>query len=111
MKTKTVSSKDISPKSLRAKDYIEPSALFKQLFDEVGETPEYYAAGALLEFSELVTKLTKGMGRLSIAKRIGKTKNFVTRLLRSNVNLTIRDAITILFRLGYKADLCFKRSK
>lgn len=61
----------------------------------------YFAANLL------ITRLMDeaGVSRAELAKRLGKSRAFVTRLLDGSANMTIRTISNVLFHLGHKVDL------
>ena len=61
----------------------------------------YFAANVL------ITRLMDeaGVSRAELARRLGKSRAFVTRLLDGSVNMTIRTISNVLFHLGHRVDL------
>jgi len=61
----------------------------------------------IMEVTELLCKLIdeEGISRNELAKRLGKTKGFISQLLNGGRNLTLRTIADIISALGYKVTL------
>ena len=78
----------------------------KSTYEEFAEKAEnrrlLAQEGLVLEGSELVARLMNesGVTRSELAKRIGKTRSYVTQLLSGSRNMTLRTLADIAFALG-----------
>jgi plasmid maintenance system antidote protein VapI len=81
------------------------------LLDKYMEDPEF---ALLLTQGELILEVTEriceimeneNISRIELAKRMGKTKGFVSHLLGGGRNLTLKSVGSILFALGYKFEI------
>lgn len=78
----------------------------KSTYEILLEKPEnrrlWAQEGLVLEGSELVARLMNesGVTRSELAKRIGKTRSYVTQLLSGSRNMTLRTLADIAFALG-----------
>ncbi|MEA2562189.1 MAG: hypothetical protein QOH06_3693 [Acidobacteriota bacterium] len=64
---------------------------FSELFERAEEHEDYWLAGALLEFTEAVVREMdrQGISRTDLARRLGTTPAYVTKILRGKVNFTL----------------------
>lgn len=83
----------------------------RTLFEELGsdETDRRLLAqeAAILEVTELICQLMEeqSVSRAELARRLGKSRAYVTQMLDGSTNLTIRTIADVLFALG--AEACF----
>ena len=74
---------------------------FKELFKEAKERGTYWAASIILDFTEGLHKIMEAnrVTRSDLARRLGVTPAYVTKVLRGNVNFTVDSMV----RLGRAA--------
>ncbi len=76
---------------------------FLQTMAEGAETPEYQTEKQLLDFTERVCEIMRqqDVSRTELATRLGRSKAWVTKLLRGNENMTVSTMVSVLLALGY----------
>lgn len=64
---------------------------FKKLFEQARGTDEYWLEGPILDFTEDLSRVMaeKKVSRSELARRIGASPAYVTKVLRGNVNFTL----------------------
>jgi transcriptional regulator with XRE-family HTH domain len=64
---------------------------FAELFKQAEEHEDYWLAGAILEFTEAVVREMErqDISRTELARRLGTTPAYVTKILRGKVNFTL----------------------
>jgi transcriptional regulator with XRE-family HTH domain len=78
-----------------------------QLSDEIAASPElmreFQKERLATEVSELVSRIMreKKMSRAELAARLGKSRPFVTKLLRTGANMTVRTLADVFYALGF----------
>ena len=77
-------------------------ATFSELFHEAEQHEDYWVAGAILQFTEDVVREMErqGMTRTELAKRLGSSPAYVTKLLRGKVNFTLATMVRLARALG-----------
>lgn len=75
-----------------------------RLFEESQKSSEYQLERAIVDFTEDVCQIMedKGISRADLARRLGKSRAWVTKLLRGDRNLTLKTIVDVLWELGYK---------
>ena len=63
----------------------------------------------ILEVTEAMTAALKDTKRSDLAKRLGRTKGFVSQVLAGGRNLTLRTIADIADALGYRVRVIFER--
>jgi transcriptional regulator with XRE-family HTH domain len=78
------------------------SKSFPELFAEAEAHADYSVAGAILEFTEsLVREMERqGVTRSELARRIGVTPAYVTKILRGQANFTLDTMVRLARALG-----------
>lgn len=68
---------------------------FADLYREAERREEYWVAGAILEFTESLTAAmeAQGVSRADLARRLGVSAAYVTKMLRGNANFTLRSMV------------------
>lgn len=75
-------------------------------YDELTSTPEgmahYQEERVVLEATELICELMerRGVNKAELAKRLGKSRPYITRLLNGSANMTLRTISNVLLVLG-----------
>jgi len=77
---------------------------FNELFEGVEETLAYKTELAVLEFTEeLVARMAcQGMSRAELARQIGCSPAYVTKILRGTTNFTLETLVKVADVLGCK---------
>jgi transcriptional regulator with XRE-family HTH domain len=75
---------------------------FGALFRRARERDDYWVASASLEFTEEITRLMaeQHLTRAELARRLGTSTAYVTKLLRGNVNFTVQTMVRVARALG-----------
>ena len=75
---------------------------FREMFEEVEKHPDYWAELAMLYFSEEVLGAMReqSVTRAELARRLGTSQGYVTRLLNGTSNLTLATMSKMAFVLG-----------
>lgn len=70
---------------------------FDELYQEAEQTEEFWVAGAILELTEEVVRRMEeqGVSRSELARRLGTSPAYVTKLLRGNANLTLATMVRL----------------
>jgi transcriptional regulator with XRE-family HTH domain len=76
------------------------------LFDRISSSPDrmknFQRERLEMEITELICRLMEqqGITRADLAERLGKSRPYVTKMLRSGTNLTVKTISDIFFALG-----------
>ncbi len=75
---------------------------FPELFEEAERHEDYWVSGAILAFTEDLTHAMEreGVSRAELARRLGSTPAYVTKILRGNVNFTLATMVRLARALG-----------
>ncbi|HVF60486.1 MAG TPA: helix-turn-helix transcriptional regulator [Thermoanaerobaculia bacterium] len=75
---------------------------FPDLLKEAERHEDYWVAGAILAFTEDLTRAMEreGVSRAELARRLGATPAYVTKILRGNVNFTLATMVRLARALG-----------
>jgi antitoxin component HigA of HigAB toxin-antitoxin module len=75
---------------------------FTKLFERAEEHDDYRLAGAILKLTEdVVCEMDRqGISRAELARRLGSTPTYVTKVLRGKVNLTLSALVELARALG-----------
>ena len=75
---------------------------FKDLFREAEEQDAYWVEAAIVAFTEGVCVLMEQqkVNRSELARRLGTSPSYVTKLLRGNVNFTLATMVKVVRALG-----------
>ena len=78
---------------------------FADLYQEAEEHDGYWVAGTVLELTEAVTEIMEraGISRSELARRLGTSPAYVTKMLRGNASFTLATISRLARVLG--ADL------
>jgi ribosome-binding protein aMBF1 (putative translation factor) len=70
---------------------------FHELFAQAEEHADYWVAGAILEFTEGVVREMErqGVTRTELARRLGTTPAYVTKILRGKANFTLETMVRL----------------
>ncbi|MBX9658875.1 MAG: helix-turn-helix domain-containing protein [Nitrospiraceae bacterium] len=85
-------------------------AELRQKLEAARNTFEYRLEKILFEVAEQVCKLieSQGMTRSELAKRLGVTPAYITKILNGNPNLTIKSLLMLSEALGQTLDIHFE---
>ena len=70
---------------------------FSKFFIEAKKSDVYWVEGAIIEFTEEIVRLMKlrGINRVELARRLGTSPAYVTKLLRGDNNFTLETMIKV----------------
>jgi transcriptional regulator with XRE-family HTH domain len=80
---------------------------FSKLLDEAQKRDAYWVADAIYTFTEELHKLTesKNISRAELARRLGVSPAYVTKIFRGNVNFTIDSMVRLARAVGARLHL------
>jgi len=85
---------------------------FERKISQLENDLEFLTESKIIELNEKFVEkmIEKGISRVELAKRLGVTKPFVTKLLNGNPNMTIKTMMHIAQSLDCNIyfDLCYK---
>ena len=75
---------------------------FKELFESARKRDEYWIAHAKLEFTENLRRLMeqKKETKAGLAKKLGKSPAYITKICRGNVNFTLESMVRLARAMG-----------
>ena len=75
---------------------------FKELIDEAKGRDTYWAASMILDFTEGLHKIMEanGVTRSDLARRLGVSPAYITKVLRGNVNFTVDSMVRLVRAAG-----------
>lgn len=75
---------------------------FEALYQEAQTHDDYWVAGAIQDFTEEVCRLMEiqKVSRGELARRLGSSPAYVTKILRGNVNFTLASMVKVARALG-----------
>ena len=75
---------------------------FKELLDEAKGRDSYWAASIILDFTEGLHKIMEanGITRSDLARRLGVSPAYITKVLRGNVNFTVDSMVRLIRAAG-----------
>lgn len=82
---------------------------FSNLFKRLKQSDTYHIDAAKLEISEQIylAMEQQGVSNAELARRLGKSRAYITKVLQGNVNFTIESLVKIAHALGHKFDFQF----
>jgi transcriptional regulator with XRE-family HTH domain len=74
---------------------------FATMFDEVGKRVEFWEENAIVGFTEdiCVAMERAGVSRAELARRLGTSQAYVTKVLRGDANFTIKTMVRLALAL------------
>ena len=86
---------------------MKPAEQFKGLLEKYRNDPEYIAEGLLIDINEQIVRLLEesGINRTQLAKKLGVSNAYVTKLLNGNENLTIKQLVRVATSLRCNVDI------
>jgi transcriptional regulator with XRE-family HTH domain len=81
--------------------------LFTEMLAEWDRDPEFVLEGVLLGVNERICEVMqeKGISRTQLADRLGKSRQYVTKLLNGKPNVTLSTLVQIAIALGEGLDI------
>jgi len=75
---------------------------FKELFEQAKRRNTYWVASLILDFTEGLHKImeSNGVSRSELARRLGVSPAYVTKVLRGNVNFTLDSMVRLARAAG-----------
>ena len=72
------------------------------MFKEAAQTVDYWVDGPIVEFTEDVCRLMdeQGVSRAELARRLGTSRAYVTKLLGGDANFTLETMTKVAMALG-----------
>ncbi len=86
--------------------------LIEQLIETADEKKLFAEEMLITECTELICKLMKekNITRAQLAKKLGKTKGYITQLLNGNANMTLRTIADVFYVLGAEVEFTLKET-
>ena len=86
---------------------IEKAAWYEEMRREFDNDPEYWAEGLKLDFAEEVGRLMEeqNVSRAELARRLGTSPAYVTKILHWTANLTLTSMSKIALAFGSRVHL------
>jgi len=80
---------------------------FKDLFDQAKERDTYWVASLILDFTEGLHRMMEvnQVSRSELARRLGVSPAYVTKVLRGNVNFTLDSMVRLVRAAGGEVSL------
>jgi len=80
---------------------------FKRLLTAAQQRPEYWEEGAIIDFTEALysAMAQQGVTRSELARRLGSSQAYITRVLSGNANFTLKTMSKLAFALGMQLDV------
>jgi len=77
---------------------------FNNLFDELEERVDYHVAGMKIDIAEQIYILMekKKVSKAELARRLGKNRSYITRILKGTTNFTLETIVAIAQKLDAK---------
>jgi len=75
---------------------------FKELFKDAKKRDTYWVASTILDFTEGLHKMMEanGVTRSDLARRLGVSPAYITKILRGNVNFTVDSMVRLVRAIG-----------
>jgi transcriptional regulator with XRE-family HTH domain len=73
-----------------------------QMVEEARKSPDYWVEASILEFTMDIGRLMQeqGISRAELARRLGTSRAYVTKLLGGNANFTLETMTKVAMALG-----------
>ena len=86
---------------------IEKAAWYEEMREEFDSDPDYWAEGLKLDFAEEVGRLMEeqNVSRAELARRLGTSPAYVTKILHWTANLTLASMSKIALAFGSRVHL------
>lgn len=105
------------PRSTRATSEPDPRSPpkgrlrgFREFFERAENDPAYWVEGAILDFTEELCRVMKEkkISRVELARRLGTSPAYITKVLRGNANFTLASMVKLSRALGSELHLRLK---
>lgn len=75
---------------------------FDQMVEKAQRSVDYWVTGPIVEFTEDICRLMdeQGVSRADLARRLGTSRAYVTKLLGGNANFTLETMTKVAMALG-----------
>src|SRR3954451_9949138 len=75
---------------------------YRQMFEEAEASVDYWLAGPVTDFTEDLCRLMeeRDISRAELARRMGTSRAYVTKLMRGNVNFTLTTMVKLAMAVG-----------
>ncbi|MFY9821639.1 MAG: helix-turn-helix transcriptional regulator [Thermoanaerobaculia bacterium] len=75
---------------------------YRQMLEEAEASVDYWLAGPVTDFTEDLCRLMKenDVTRAELARRIGSSRAYITKLLRGNANFTLTTMVKLAMAVG-----------
>lgn len=83
---------------------------FQSLFNEVEDTPKFNLIGYQIEIAEMIFNKMEELhvSQAELARRLGKTRSYVSKLLSKGSNFTLNTLLEIAISLNSKWEFRLK---
>jgi plasmid maintenance system antidote protein VapI len=80
---------------------------FKELFDQAKTRNTYWVGSLILDFTDGLHKIMEesGVSRSELARRLGVSPAYITKVLRGNVNFTLDSMVRLVRAAGGEVSL------
>jgi transcriptional regulator with XRE-family HTH domain len=80
---------------------------FDELYREAEQHDDYWVAGLVHDFTETLSRRMEeqGLSRADLARRLGTSQAYVTKVLRGNVNFTLASLVKLARAVGSEVRL------
>ncbi len=84
-----------------------------QRYREARKTADFHYERVVVDLAVTISEImdADGVTRTELAQRLGKSKAWVTKLLRGEQNMTLKTIVTVLWELGYNADVSVRAAE
>ena len=83
---------------------------FAQIVEKAKKHDDYWIAGVMIEFTEMVCKLLdeQKMTRTELAEKLNVSSAYITKLLRGNANVTLKTIVRLARVFGKEINIEFQ---
>ena len=80
---------------------------YREFIERAEGSPEYWIEGAILEFTEALSRAmaSEKVSRAELARRIGASPAYITKVLRGNANFTLASMVKLSRALDHELRL------
>jgi transcriptional regulator with XRE-family HTH domain len=80
---------------------------FKELFNQAKSRDTYWVASLILDFTEGLHRIMEvnEVSRSELARRLGVSPAYITKVLRGNVNFTLDSMVRLVMAVGGEVSL------
>ncbi|MDO8586362.1 MAG: hypothetical protein Q7T82_04920 [Armatimonadota bacterium] len=75
-----------------------------KLVEDIEKTPGYQLESAIVDVTEDICEImeAKGLSRADLARELGKSRAWATKVLRGDHNMTLKTVVEVFWSLGYR---------